>query len=91
LEIRGPELEVARDNTTTQNGSDNFSRNQKVAIRATDDSDESKVSSDLSYTALVLDLVPGVDEGSHEEKAKSRTRASLWLLAWTSTGREGLE
>jgi hypothetical protein len=52
-----------------------ISRNQNVAIRATiDDSDESRCSFDLSYTALVLDLVPGVDEGSHEKRAKSRTR-----------------
>lgn len=47
-------------------------RNQNVASRATiDDSDESKVSFDLSFTALVLDLVPGVDEGSYERKRRA--------------------
>lgn len=52
-------------------------RNQNVANRATiDDSDESKVSFDLSSTAVVLDLVPGVDEGSYEKRAKSRTKES---------------
>ena len=32
------------------------------------------MSFDLSSTALVPDLVPGVDEGSYEKKAKSRKK-----------------